>query len=160
MKNSKVIDFLSYAVVLVAVILFVVFKNNIKISLIIIGIGGSLFGIFSLIKNETYGSYITSVSVILVITMILYLTSVLNRDNAVTFMIVGSFGFLMLLSGFMTIISRKICKKVYSNVVIGSVIDLKKNPNTKKEFYNVIYGYLCGCCVGYCVVNIVLLILM
>ena len=81
MKNSKVIDFLSYAVVLVAVILFVVFKNNIKISLIIIGIGGSLFGIFSLIKKETYGSYITSVSVILVITMILYLTSVLNRDN-------------------------------------------------------------------------------
>lgn len=141
MKENKIIDLLSYVVVIVAIVLFVVFKNNMKISLLVIGIGGSLFGIISLIKGESYGNYVTSVFIMLAITMILYLCHILDRDKAVTFMILGSFGCLMLLSALVTLLSRARCMKIYSRKVIGTIIDLEKNPNTNKEFYNAICSY-------------------
>ena len=141
MKENKIVDFLSYVVVIAALILFVIFKNNMKVSLLIIGIGGSLFGIFSLIKGESYGNYVTAVFTVLAITMGLYWFHILDRDHAVTFMIVGSFGGLMLLSALVTLLSRRKFLKLYSLHVVGSVVDLIKNPNTNKEYYNIEYSY-------------------
>ena len=141
MKKENILDILSFIIVIAGVILFVIFKDNMKISLTVIGCVGLLFGIMSIIKNETYGNYLTSIALMLTITMTLYMTRLLNRDDAVTFMIIGSFVCFLLLSALVTFITRVHNLKKYSKSVVGEVVDLKKNPNTKKEFYNVIYKY-------------------
>ena len=62
MKKENILDILSFIIVIAGVILFVIFKDNMKISLTIIGCVGLLFGIISIIKNETYGNYLTSIA--------------------------------------------------------------------------------------------------
>ena len=141
MKKENILDILSFIIVIVGVVLFVIYKNNMTISLTIIGCVGVLFGISSIVKGEQYGVPLTAICFMLSVTMALYMTKILNRDNAVTFMIVGSFVIFLLLSAFVTYITRIICLKKYSKTVEATVVDLKKNPNTKKEFYNVIYEY-------------------
>ena len=141
MKKENILDILSFVIVIVGVILFVIFKNNMTISLTIIGCVGVLFGISSIVKGEQYGIPLTAICFMLSITMALYMTKILTRDNAVTFMIVGSFVSFLLLSAFVTYITRVVCLKKYSKTVEAVVVDLKKNPNTKKEFYNVIFEY-------------------
>ena len=141
MKKENILDILSFIIVIVGVVLFVIYKNNMTISLTIIGCVGVLFGISSIVKGEQYGVPLTAICFMLSVTMALYMTKILNRDNAVTFMIVGSFVIFLLLSAFVTYITRIICLKKYSKTVEATVVDLKKKKKKKKEFYNVIYEY-------------------
>lgn len=141
MNKEKILDIVSALVFVVGVILFVIYKNNLLVSLTIVGIAGLLFGIIAFIKKENYGIYLTSVSIVLIITLILFVTKLLSRANAITFMLLGSFVCLMILSAIVTFVSRNYFLKKYTLVVEGVVSDLKKNPNTRKEVYNVVYDY-------------------
>ncbi len=77
----------------------------------------------------------------LTLTTVLYHYHWIKSDNAITFAIVGSFVCLMLVSLLLSIVRRAKAMRIHSVKVFGSVIDLKKNPNTRKEIYNAIYGY-------------------
>ena len=141
MNKEKILDMISTLIFIVGVILFIVYKNNMLVALTIAGVVGLLFGIIAFIKKEGYSVYLTAVSVVLIVTLILYSTKLLSRGNAITFMLLGSFVCLMIMSAIVTFVSRRYFLKKYSVVVEGVVSDLKKNPNTKKEIYNVVYDY-------------------
>lgn len=142
MNKDKFLDTLAFIVGLVTAILAVIFKNNMSSVLFCVGIGGSSCGLLLILKKSNYGYLILSICLSILVTMILYTNKILDKADSITFMITGSVFLLMAISMLFSILGEIANKKRYSLVVWGKVVDLKKNPNTTKEYYQPIYEYV------------------
>lgn len=141
MNKNKLLDNLTYIIGLVTIVLVVVLSKHMMNSLIVGGIGASLYGIASIIKKERTGFLIFSLGVGATISTLLYRFDVFDKFDAIQFMIGISVFLLMALSGVFLFIKNKEVKSRYDLIVEATVVDLETDPNTKKEFYKPIYQY-------------------
>lgn len=142
MKKETILDTLSFIVGLVTILLVVFFKDKMNYLLFSLAIGGSLFGIILIMKKSNYGYLITSLGISLLGSVLLYRFNILDRPDAVTFMITGSVFSLMVISMIFSVINDKVNKKECSLLIYGEVVDLVKNSNTKDEYFQPIYEYV------------------
>lgn len=141
MKN-KLIDNVSFAVLIITLLLIAVFRENGKVILFIASGGLVLYGACACLQKQRYGTLIIGSGLSLLVTMFLYVFEMLDKSKSITFMICLSCFVIALLSFIFMLITQKEAMKRYSLIVEGEVIDLEKNPNTKKEYYKPIYNYV------------------
>lgn len=140
MNKEKLLDSFSFIIVILTLILMLIFKDNIIIVGMIAGAGSFLYGMCNIVKKNSLGCIFFSIGLSLLITLLLY-KRVLDKADSVTFMIcLSTFLITIFTLIFMYFNDKKIFKQ-YDIVVDGKVVDLIKNPNTKQEFYQVIYEY-------------------
>lgn len=141
MNKDKVFSNLGFCVVVVTIILIAIFHNNISIIGLIGGIGGFLYGICLIVNKNSSGYLFTSLGISLACSFLLYNYKVFDRGDAVTFMICASTFLLMVITLVFMYINNKALFKMYNMQIDAEVVDLIKNPNTTKEYYQIIYQY-------------------
>lgn len=139
--KEKLLNNLSFFIGIITVVLVVIFNNNFLLASFIGGIGAFLYGILVSINKNNYGYLFISLGIGAFSSVILYRTGVFDKVNAITYMICVSVFVLMLITFIFTFINKKENSKLYDLVVEAVVVDLVKNKNTKKDFYQVIYEY-------------------
>lgn len=141
MNKEKIFSNLSFIIAVITIILIAFFHNNIAIIGVIGGIGGFLYGICLMINKNSTGYLFTSLGISLAASFLLYNYEKFDKGDAVTFMICESTFLLMLITLIFMYINNKELFKLYNMSVEAEVIDLVKNPNTTKEYYQVMYQY-------------------
>lgn len=141
MKKEKIIDNLAFVVGTITVLLAVALKDNLVLMGIVAGSGAIVFGILKAINKNNVGYVFLSIGSGLVLALSLYKGEVLEKPDSLTFMICASTFLLMFVTFIFDYLNRKEIFKVYKLKVEAEVIDLVLNPNTNKEYYQVIYGY-------------------
>ena len=141
MKKDTIIDNLSFVVGLITIILLVIFRNNLSLDILITSIGISLYGLISVFRKNRYGYFLISVGLSLLITILLYRNDILDKVDSITFMIVCSIFLLMICSFIFDYFNKKETLSIFSMTVEGELIDLKRNPNMKKDYFQPIYRY-------------------
>lgn len=140
MKN-KILENVSFVVIAVTLILIAIFNKEGKIMLFIGAIGASLYGVIASINRERYGVVSLGAGISLLVTMLLYTNKILDKVDSTTFFVCCSMAVVCLVTYVFMFINEKAILKKYSLVVEGTVVDLEKNPNTKKDYYSPIYVY-------------------
>ncbi len=141
MKKEKILDTLSFIVAIATIIISLCFKNNYKYLILIASIGASIYGLLASLNKNNYGYIFLSLGPSALIAVLLYMNNILDKVDSVTFMITCSVFMLMVITLIFNYLNRKINFKKYSLIVEGSVIDLVKNPNTKKEYFQPVYEF-------------------
>jgi len=140
MKN-KVIDTIRFIVGVLTIILVFIFKDSLSIVGLIAGVGVSLYGVCSFLLGDKLGCVLLSLGLSLISSLGLYKLDVLPEFEAITFFICLSMILIVILAFIFEYINDKEMKKIHSLEVEAEVIDLLKNPNTNKEFYQPLYQY-------------------
>ena len=141
MKN-KIIDSIRFTIGVVTLILVFIFKSNLSTVGLVAGIGVALCGFCSLLMGERLGYVFSGLGSSLFISMIIYKMKLLPQFESVTFFMCLSLSLIVIISIIFDKITDKDMKKKHSLEVESTVIDLVKNPNTNKEFYQPIYEYV------------------
>ncbi len=141
MKN-KILDTLKFIIGVVTLILVFVFKDSLSVSGLIGGIGVSLYGLCSFLLGDKVGYILTGLGISLVSSLSIFKVGILPEFEAVTFFICLSMILIVILAFVFEYVSDKDMKKKHSLEVEAEVIDLIKNPNTTKEFYQPLYQYV------------------
>lgn len=140
MKN-KILENISFVIIVITLLLIVVFQNN-GTAMLFIGAGGLLlYGVVACLQLNKYGTISLGCGGSLLITMILYTMEVLDKADSITFMVTSSMMLISLISLIFMVINDKKVFKRYTLIVEGEVIDLERNPNTKKDYYKPVYSY-------------------
>lgn len=139
--KDKLVDTISFIVVVLTLVLAVVFKSSMNIVAIIVGAGSFLYGIMAVIKKENYGFLLTALGLSLVISALVYRFNLLDLAYSIMFMFALCFGLFMIIILFYDIFSKKFILKKYDVKIEAEVSDLIRNPNFKKEYYTVVYSY-------------------
>lgn len=139
--KQKIIDTMIYIIAIITVILILIFQTNKSMVLLIASIGGILLGLCFTIQNKKHGILIISLCISLLLSTILYKNKTLTLHNSLTFFISLSIASMLLITFIVEFINRKIISKIYTIKQQATVIDLKKYPNSKKEYYQPIYEY-------------------
>lgn len=140
MNKEKILDSLSFVIVILTLIIMLIFKDNIIMVGIIAGVGSFLYGICNILKRNSMGCIFFSIGLSLVVTLLLY-KNVLDKGDSVTFMICLSTFLITVFTLIFMYFNDKAIFKQYDIEVEGKVVDLIKNPNTKQEYYQVVYEY-------------------
>ncbi len=139
--KKKILDNISYIVVVVTLLLIVVYQNNGQ-AMLFIGAGGIfLYGLVSCLQLNKYGTLFLGGGLSLFITMILYTVGYFDKLDSITFMITLSMMLISVISLVIMYFDDKSILKKYTLIVEGEVIDLERNPNTKKDYYRPVYVY-------------------
>lgn len=144
MNKEKIINNISFVIGVITLILIALFHNHLIISGIAAGVGSVLYGVCIMINRNSSGYLFFSLGLSLSFALILFDCGFLDKGDSVTFMICLSTFLLMAVTLIFMCLNKKEIAKIYSLVVEGEVIDLVKNPNTTKEYYQVIYQYKVG----------------
>jgi len=141
MSKEKILNFLSFVLGLAGILVVVLFRNY----LLIAGIFGSfisvLYGICHILNKDTYGYIFFSIGLSLFLGLLFYQNNIFTKGDTFTFIICGSIGILMAISLLFMYFNKKEIEKEYCLILEGEVIDLRHNPNTKRDFYKIIYQY-------------------
>lgn len=142
MKKEEIINNIGFVIAVITVILAVCFKDNIVLVGIIVGIGGFLYGLCLSLNLNNSGYVFLAIGGSLALSLSLYKFDILDKGDAFTFMICCSIFLLMIVYLIFSKIKEKKIFSKFSLVVDAEVVDLVKNPNTKKEFYQPVYSYV------------------
>jgi len=142
MKKDKILEYLSFTILIIAVILLMIFKNSMIKEIFIISISATLYGIINIIKDNRIGYIIFSLGICLLISSILYINKILEKVDVFTFMISSSVILISIITLIFNYINKKNIDKKYDLIVEATVEDLVRNNNTKKEYYQPIYSYI------------------
>lgn len=140
MKN-KIVENLSFVVIAATLILIAVFNKNGQAMLYIGAVGASIYGVLAGINRERYGAVSLGAGLSLLVTMLLYTNKILDKVDSTTFFVACSMAVVCLVTYVFMFINEKAISKKYSLEVEATVVDLEKNPNTKKDYYSPIYVY-------------------
>lgn len=140
MKN-KILDNLSFVIIAVTLVLIAIFSKNGKVMLFIGAIGSSLYGVIACIKRERYGTVCLGAGLSLLVTILLYTNKILDKVDSTTFFVCSSMTVVCFITYIFMFINEKEIFKKYSLIVEGTVVDLEKNPNTKKDYFSPVYVY-------------------
>ena len=77
----------------------------------------------------------------LLVFQLLYTNKILDKVDSTTFFVACSMAVVCLVTYVFMFINEKAISKKYSLEVEATVVDLDKNPNTKKDYYSPIYVY-------------------
>ena len=141
MKN-KIIDSIRFTIGVVTLILVFIFKSNLSTVGLVAGVGVALYGVCSLLMGERLGYVFSGLGSSLFISIIIYKMKILPQFESITFFMCLSLSLIVIISIIFDEITDKEMKKKHSLEVESTVIDLVKNPNTNKEFYQPIYEYV------------------
>ena len=139
--KEKLLNNLSFFIGILTVVLVVVFNSNFLLASFIGGIGAFLYGILVSLNKNNYGYLFISLGIGAFSTIILYRSGIFDKVDAITYMICVSVFVLMFITFIFSFINKKENSKLYNLEVEAIVVDLVKNKNTKKDFYQVIYEY-------------------
>lgn len=140
MKN-KIIENLGFAIGVVTVLLVVIFAKKLQVVCFIAGGGLSLYGLISILKKENTGYVVFSAGISLFLATFLYIFNILSKGDSITFVICLILALILGISMVVDFFNKKKIKEIFGIEIIANVIDLEKNPNTKKDFYRAIYKY-------------------
>lgn len=135
MKKEEILNNIAFVLLVIAILLAVYFKDDLVKVGIILGIGGFLYGLCLAININSTGYVFLALGGSLTGSLSFYQFDILDKGDAFTFMICGSIFLFMLFTLIFGRIKNKKIFQMYSLIVEAEVIDLVKNPNTKKEFY-------------------------
>ncbi|MBR6821023.1 MAG: hypothetical protein IKM55_02230 [Bacilli bacterium] len=141
MKN-KIIDSIRFTIGVVTLILVFIFKSNLSTVGLVAGVGVALYGVCSLLMGERLGYVFSGLGSSLFISIVIYKMKILPQFESITFFMCLSLSLIVIISIIFDEITDKEMKKKHSLEVESTVIDLVKNPNTNKEFYQPIYEYV------------------
>lgn len=141
MKKDKIIDTINFVTLCLMVVLIAIFHQNIRLTFLILGIGSLISGICLIIKKEKNGWAFSSFGLSLIIDSVLYNYGILDKPDAITFMICCTAFLLSFLTIIISFINIKNIYNQYSIKVVAKVVDLEKNDKVKKECYQIIYSY-------------------
>lgn len=139
--KKKIFETLKFLIGIITLLLIVIFQNNIVTVGYIAGIGFSLYGVCAFLYGDKVGYLFTSLGISLVSSLLIYKFDVLPKFESITFFFCLSMCLIAILSLIFEYFREKEYKKVHSLEVDAEVIDLIKNPNTKKEFYQPLFAY-------------------
>ena len=143
MKN-KILDNISF-VVGIATILGIFFcRSSLSNAAIVGSIGLIIYGIVNCFNSNKLGVLFVSIGSSLLSAMYIYKAGVLPKFESITFFICMSMALMVVIATLFEIFNVRSMLKLYSLKVDAKVVDLVKNPNTKKEFYQPIYEYIIG----------------
>lgn len=140
MKN-KIFENLKFIVGIVTILLIVVFQKSLSTVAIIGGVGLALYGVCAFLSNDKLGYVFTGMGISLVSAVSLFKLDVLPKFESITFFFCLSMALIVILAFIFEKYSDKEHKRIHSLEIDAEVIDLVKNPNTKKEYYQPIYEY-------------------
>lgn len=141
MKKENIVNGCIYVVAIILAILTLIFQKNMSYILIIYGIGATIIGLLSIIIQKKYGILLIGLGANIVITYFLYIKEILTLPKCITFMICSSLSSIILITIIMGFIIRAMMKKKYIMEIDATVVDLIKEPNTKREYYKPLYAY-------------------
>lgn len=141
MKN-KTVDTIRFIVGVVTVILVFIFKSSLSTAGLIGGVGLLLYGICSLLLGERLGYVFSGLGVSLFTSVLIYKFGLLPQFESITFFMCLSLSLIIVISLIFDEVTEREFKKKYSLEIESTVIDLVKNPNTNKEFYQPVYEYV------------------
>ena len=139
--KDKILEWVNFFVGVVFVLLIYFFRNNIFNVLAVASIGASIYGLISIIRAEKIGYAFCSFGISIGVALIFYHFEVLTGGKALTVALMFGISLLMLVTIIFTFVNRNTMLKKFSLPVSAEVIDLVKNPNTNKEFYQPVYAY-------------------
>jgi hypothetical protein len=100
-----------------------------------------IYGVLSFFLRNRYSALVLGGGVSLLSTMFIYKNEILSRFDSVTFFICFTMILVCIISYVFMFVTEKEINSKYDMDVLGKVIDLERNPNTKKEYYRPIYAY-------------------
>ncbi len=139
--KDKILDSLAFIIGVLTVILVALLSKNIIMMGIVGGIGAFSFGLINILRKNNYGYILASCGLGCTISLLLYKYHILDRADAIMFMVCSSTFLLMFISFIFDFINNKELAKIYNMEIKGVVVDLVKNHNTKKDYYQVVYEY-------------------
>lgn len=142
MKKETILNNIGFVIGVLTILLIIAFKDNIVLVGIIAGIGGFLYGLCLSLNLNNSGYIFISIGLSLASSLSLYKFNILEKGDAFTFMICCSIFLLMSVSLIFGELKKKAMFKKFSLIVDAEVIDLVKEPNTKREYYQPVYGYV------------------
>lgn len=140
MKN-KMLDTIRFIIGVITVILVFMFKKNLGDVGLISGIGLTLYGICSLLMKERLGYIFSGLGSSLFISVLIFKIGVLPQFESITFFMCLSLALIIVVSIVFDVVTDRNFKQKHSLEVEAVVIDLVKNHNTNKEFYQPVYEY-------------------
>lgn len=142
MKKENILNTLIYIFTIATLLLMVYYQNNLTKMAWVIGIGATLIGIPMILKKNNYGYLVFSTGFSLFLSVLIFTADLLDKGDSVTFMICMSIFLLMSITFIINIVNMNKIKKIYSKPVDARVSDLLRNPNTKKEYYQIECEYV------------------
>jgi hypothetical protein len=140
MKN-KMLDTIRFIIGVVTLILVFIFKKSLSDVGLIAGVGVTLYGICSLLMKEKLGYIFSGIGCSLFISILIFKLGILPQFESMTLFMCLSLSLIIVISMIFDKVADTDFKKTHSLTVEATVIDLVKNPNTNKEFYQPIYEY-------------------
>ncbi len=140
MKN-KILENMSFAVLAITLVVIAIFNKNANVMLYVASIGMIIYGLLASILKNRYGAMILGGGISLILAVTMYNNKILDKVDSLTFFVALTMCFICIISYVFMIINEKTLKSKYNMEVEAEVIDLEKNPNTKKEYYRPIYAY-------------------
>lgn len=142
MNKNSITTALIYIITLATIILMVCFQENLTKVAWIVGTGATIVGLLTIFKKNNYGYLIFSTGISLFLAVLLYSMDILSKSNSITFMICLSICMLMIITLIISTTNKKKISTMYDLTIEATVTDLIKNPNTKKEYYQILYEYI------------------
>lgn len=139
--KEKILNTLSFAIIIVTILLIVIFQNSSQNMLLIASSGMILYGMCVILQKNKYGLLVLSMGLSILMAVCFYKFNVLDKVDSITFMICFTMFLLVLISFIFRCINNKKIFNKYNIVVNAKVIDLVKSPNSKIEYYQPIYEY-------------------
>lgn len=141
MKKESILNNIGFVIAVITILLVVYLKDDIVLAGIVAGVGGFLYGFCLSLTLNNSGYIFLSIGCSLALSLIFYRFKILDKGDSFTFMICCSIFLLMLVYLIFDKIKKKKIFNKYSLVVSAEVVDLVRNPNTKREFYQPVYSY-------------------
>lgn len=142
--KKKILENASFVIGLLTVIGVFIFKDSLTKAAIVGSIGVILYGLVSCLNNNRLGVLFMSIGGSLIGAISLYSNEVLDKFDSITFFFCLSMALMVVIAALFEIFNVKAMLKSHSLRVDAKVVDLLKNPNTKKEYYQPIYEYVIG----------------
>lgn len=142
--KKKILENAGFVVGLATILGIFFCRNSLSNAAIVGSIGVIIYGLVNCLNNNKLGVLFISIGSSLLSAMYLYKTDILPKFESITFFISMSMALMVIIATIFEILNVRAMLKIHSLVVDAKVVDLLKNPNTKKEFYQPIYEYIMG----------------
>ena len=130
---KKVLDWLIYIICEAFAIFVFIYKDSYSMIIMVGAIFLIVLGVLLIFNKNNYASLVLLLGVCLEISYLLYKFKVLDRSSAIVFMFIFSLFNVLLMSviRYFTTIKKSI--DLHKMELEGTIVDLAKNPNFKKE---------------------------
>ena len=142
--KKKILENASFIVGAATILAMFFCRNSLTNAAIVGSVGVIVYGLVNCLNSNKLGVLFMSIGASLLSAIFIYIADFLEKFEAITFFICMSMALMVIIATIFEILNLKAMLKKYSLLVDAEVVDLVKNPNTKKEYYQPIYEYTIG----------------